>query len=168
MLNNLITKEDALLAASVREGCQNSFSVVYDKYAPALLGIINKIVDDQQLAEDVLTQTFVNAWDQRKFCSASYTSLLNWLINLARKTAFGIVKLKKQKNQVNPIDVYESVKNNTTHNLGENENNIAFDLVYYKGLNCIEAATLLNISVDELKTRIRMTIKLLKENKVAC
>ncbi len=157
MLNNFIgPDEDVNLAVSVNQGNQQSFGKLYDKYAPALFGIISRIVNDKKLAEEILNAAFVNTWNQVATFNASKTSLFTWLISIARQTALDEIKSEQFKNPLYSNPVYEENKKS------------AFDLVYYKGLNCIEAAAQLNITVEELKADIKMTIKNMKEKEVVC
>lgn len=80
--------EDTRLLVAAQAGDQQCFSLLYDKYAPALLGIISKIIDNEQLAEKTLLLTFVNAWNTITQFNNFDSTLFTWLINMTRKTAF--------------------------------------------------------------------------------
>lgn len=157
--------EDTRLVLAVQAGDQQCFSLLYDKYAPALLGIISKIIDNEHLAENTLQLTFVNAWNTITRFNNSDSSLFTWLINMARKTAFEKLPSNPEKNLQNNNAVYEAA-NRGISNLETDA--IVFDMVYNKGLSCIEVATLLNMSVDEIKTNIKKAVQCLRENIVAC
>lgn len=154
--NSIESSEDQQLALSIKQRNGKSLSILYDKYAPALLGIIKKIVNNEKLADDILKSTFVKVWDQATGFNESKSSLFTWLINLARQTAVEEIKMAQVKNMPNKSALYD-VKTNGISN-GHNQPS-AFDLIYYAGLNCIEAAAELQITVAELRTNIRMKIK---------
>ena len=164
------TDDDIGLAVSVKQGNLQSFGLLYDKYAPALSGIISSIADNKKLAEEILNISFVKVWNQIASFNTSNTSLLTWLINITRQTAFDEIVPKPKKNPPCDNPVYEVNKNRHKNSSSGNGQNLtsSFDLVYYKGFNFNEAASVLQISIAELKTNIRMTIKNLKETKVLC
>ena len=44
----------------LQNGDQQAFSYLYDNYAAALNGIIYRMVENRELAEDILQEAFVN------------------------------------------------------------------------------------------------------------
>ncbi len=168
--NSIRADDDQRLAVSVKQGNRQSFGLLYDKYAPALSGIISRIANNEKLAEVILNKTFVKLWNQMVTFNSSKTSVFTWLINIARQTAFDEVKSEQKKNPPYDNPVYEENKNGFKNSSPINGQNLtsSFDLVYYKGLNFNEAATELDITVAELKTDIRIIINKLKEKEVLC
>jgi DNA-directed RNA polymerase specialized sigma24 family protein len=157
MLHTSIGSEDDLrLAVAIKQGNQQSLAVLYDKYAPALAGIINRIINKEKQAEDILTSTFLQVWKQIATFNPSNSSLFSWLIKIARQTALEKVKMEQKKNSPsnNPVD--------KAHQQHLNQPS-AFELVYYRGLTYGEAATVLKITVPELVTTIRTTVENMKE-----
>ena len=102
------SNDDTRLVEAVQAGDQHSFSLLYDKYAPALLGIISKIIDNEHLADESLQLTFVNAWNTISRFNNSENSLFTWLINIARKTAFEKLPSNPGKNLQDINDVYKA------------------------------------------------------------
>ena len=136
-------------------GKGNQLNSIYDKYAPALLGLISRIAHSQDMAEEILKTTFLRIRDQIGSYDASRISLLSWLLNIARHTALDETRSVQLKIPGHSDLVYNQINNNNDHDH-------AFYLIYYKGLSCNEAASALNISVEELKINIRTAIKKLK------
>ena len=147
------TEECERWVAAVKNGNQQSMGKLYDKYSPALYGIIFRITGDEKLAEQTLTTTFIKAWEESEILHKRDTSLFMWLINIARQAAFDIVK-STQLNNVNEKD------NKLFRNVS------AFDLVFYKGLSFAETAAALCIPVEEVIINIRMKIKDLQDKNV--
>lgn len=148
---DFISKDDLQLAIFIEERDQQSMDYFYDKYSPALYGIIYRIINNKHLAEECLTETFVKALNEIAAFRRSGTSLFTWLLNLARQSAFEAIKQEKGKNS-------------GTHNFvyGQDQHYSAFELVYYKGLSVMQAAELSGITVTELKTNIRMDLQNMK------
>jgi DNA-directed RNA polymerase specialized sigma24 family protein len=159
----MVDDDDAALAAAIKEGNQQSFGELYDKYAPALMGIISRIVKDTEQAEEILNNTFVNVWNQIAQYNGSQGTLLIWLINMARKTAFAEIKNAPLTTPKPKTPVYEGNINGVYGKSTATVSKTAFDMVYYGGLSFIEAAETLNISVAELRNNIRQAVKSMKD-----
>ena len=63
-----------------------AFSELYDKYAPALLGIIHKIVKNNGIEEELLQDVFVKVWKNIERYDATKGTLFTWMLNIARNT----------------------------------------------------------------------------------
>ena len=153
MWNTDFTSEDDLqLTVFIEERNQQSMDYFYDKYSPALYGIIYRITNNKHLAEECLTATFVKAWNEIAAFRCSGTSLFTWLLRIARQTALEVIKNEKGKNPGNHnfVNAHEQPYS-------------AFELVYFKGLSVIQAAELSGITVIELKTNLRMDLQTRKD-----
>lgn len=150
------TAADLQLAVSLQQGNQESLAVVYDKYAPALRGIISKVVNETSLAEKILHDSFVHVWDQAVAFNPFKSSFFTWLINITRQTAFTAIESQKKTNPTGKDLVYEAPFNISRQQA-------AFDLVYYKGLSYEAAATAMHTTVDAVKSDINLTLNKLKQ-----
>ena len=153
MWNTDFTSEDDLqLTVFIEERNQQSMDYFYDKYSPALYGIIYRITNNKHLAEECLTATFVKAWNEIAAFRCSGTSLFTWLLRIARQTALEVIKNEKGKNSGNHnfVNAHEQPYS-------------AFELVYFKGLSVIQDAELSGITVIELKTNLRMDLQTRKD-----
>lgn len=54
--NSIRTDGEIGLGVSVKQGNRQSFGLLYDKYAPALYGIIRMIAGNKKLAEKILSE----------------------------------------------------------------------------------------------------------------
>ena len=69
---------------------QNSlmaFEEIYDKYAPAIMGIITRIVFDKTAAGIILEKTFIEIWKTRQMYEPSKESFFIWIVKIARSFA---------------------------------------------------------------------------------
>ena len=152
--------EDKELAAAIRQGDRNALSTLYDKYAPALLGMISRIVKKESDAEEILQTSFMHAWSHSGDFLATERSFFTWLLHIARCQSLDKVKPESVKNPGNKNSVYTGDDNN----LAEKSNpasvqQLIFDLVYYQGLSCAAAAEQLAIPVEDIRKNIRMALK---------
>ena len=150
--NSIGAADDLRLAVAIKKGDQQSLGLLYDKYAPALSGIISRIVNEEILAEKILNLTFVKAWNDVAAFNSCSSSLFSWLIKIVRQTAFEELTLQQEQNPQRNNLVYDAHQKS------------AFDLVYYKGLTYNEAATALQLTVAEVKASIKMIMDSMKEN----
>ena len=152
--NEFTSKDDLQVTDFVEERNQQSLEYFYDKYSPALYGIIHRITNNKHLANDCLVTTFEKAWNEIGTFPLSGISFFAWLLGIARQTAFEVVTLEKEKNSGSHNFVY-----------GRDQHLTAFELVYIKGLSVVQAAELSGITVTELRTNIRMDLQNMKDKK---
>ncbi|HTS01542.1 MAG TPA: sigma-70 family RNA polymerase sigma factor, partial [Thermoanaerobaculia bacterium] len=75
------------LLARIVAGDREAFGAFYDLHAPVLFGFCVRILKDARDAEDVLQETFVQAWrDARRF-DPTRASARSWLFTIARSRA---------------------------------------------------------------------------------
>jgi DNA-directed RNA polymerase specialized sigma24 family protein len=166
MLNNLYkADEDSRLAIAIQAGDGQSYSLLYDKYAPALLGIIIKMIEDKDRAEKTLQLAFQNAWDRISGFNPVACSLFTWLIHIARNTALEEIRSTQTINSPGKNYVHEATY---PHISGLETTAAVFELVYNKGMTCTEVATLLGISTDEVKINIKKAVQSLRDKIVIC
>ncbi|HEY0176039.1 MAG TPA: sigma-70 family RNA polymerase sigma factor [Pedobacter sp.] len=149
-------------------------------YSAALLGVISRIIQQPEIAEDLLQETFIKIWNSADNYDSSKGRLFTWMINLARNLAIDKLRSKDfrnaNKNQdiENNVDFIDSQKKITFNadTLGlrdmvtalKPEFNDVLDMVYFKGYTHVEAAEELNLPLGTVKTRIRMAIMELRKH----
>ena len=89
---------DENLLNGLKTNSRAAFSGLYDQYAPILLGVITKIVDDRDEAVTLLEATFKKVYDQIHEVQAKQQPLFVWLLKIARCTALDILKERKNVN----------------------------------------------------------------------
>lgn len=78
---------DETLAGRVAQGDVGALETLYDRYAPIVLGIALKIIDDRDLAESLLQETFWQLWQNAATYRPESGSFTGWLFKMARKLA---------------------------------------------------------------------------------
>jgi DNA-directed RNA polymerase specialized sigma24 family protein len=155
------------LGELVKNGNRQSFGELYDKYAPALLGVILRLTNNKKQAEDILLAVFVNAWNQIRCFNKSKTTLFIWLLHITRSTALDILGSGGIKNPSNLNMAGTVSMNDISSSNGQNQQAV-FDLVYFKGLGYAEAAAALNIPGTLVIGEIKKAIQKVKKNNLIC
>ncbi len=162
------------LVMQLQNGNQMAFSYLYDNYAGALNGVIYKLVDDKQLAEDILQEAFVKIWNNFFQYDSTKGRLFTWMLNLTRNLAIDTLRSKGYKKQnkisgnensvsnlpdkTNAIEKFDSMGiRNKLDNLKTDQKNI-IELAYFNGLTQDEISKELLIPLGTVKTKMRTAI----------
>jgi RNA polymerase sigma factor (sigma-70 family) len=151
-----------------------AIKALYDMYSGSLLGVISRIIQQTEIAEDLLQETFVKIWNSAGSYDSSKGRLFTWMMNVARNLAIDKIRSKDFKNSTKNQDIENNVNfideqkktifNSDTLGLKEmvtslkTEYKDVLDMVYFKGYTHVEAAEELNLPLGTVKTRIRMAI----------
>jgi len=151
-------------------------SLLYDQYADSLYGIIRRVLEDEQLAEDALQKTMLKVWQNIISFDPARASLFTWMSVIARNTALDQKRLKtyqaKQKTvQVDDIVYKSEVRTTDGANIDaarllaglEENNRIVLEYAYLKGYTQQEISDSLQIPLGTVKTRLRKAISILRD-----
>jgi RNA polymerase sigma-70 factor, ECF subfamily len=173
----ILIAEDSLVTL-LRQRDQRGFTLLYDNYSSALYGIILKIVRIEEVAADVLQDSFVKMWRNIDHYDTSKGSLFTWMLNVARNTAIDRIRSQEyqqsQQNQsientVSLIEQNESIEQQVdaiglrkvVETLRPEYRSI-IELVYFQGYTQAEAAEELGIPLGTVKTRVKAALTQLR------
>lgn len=176
--NKISLSEDQLVLAMKRRDT-HAMHVLYDAYSGALMGVISRIIQHTEIAEDLLQETFIKIWNAAENYDPDKGRLFTWMLNIARNVAIDKLRSKDFRNagknqdienNVDFIDAQKEISFNAD-TLGikdmvddlKPEFHAVLDLVYFKGYTHVEAAEELNLPLGTVKTRIRMAIMELRK-----
>jgi len=165
--------EDELVILLQRQD-QQAFSYLYDNYAPALNGVIFRLVEDKSLSEDILQEAFVKIWNNFSNYDKSKGRLFTWMMNLTRNLTIDTLRSKGYKKQSKISGDENSVNNLQDTNSGfdkfdsmgirkqlinlKPDQRIVIDLAYFNGFTQDEIAKEIGIPLGTVKTRMRTAI----------
>lgn len=169
---------DADLAAGVAERDQSSLEVAFKEHGGAVKGVAWRVLKDENLAEDVVQETFVTFWDNPGKYDPARGTLRTFLLTIAHRKAVDIVRsevARTRREQRPPDPVHTDVEEEVwTRNLsdtvtealeelseGERE---AIVLAYYGGLSYVKVAERLGLPEGTVKSRIRVGMKKLSSS----
>jgi RNA polymerase sigma-70 factor (ECF subfamily) len=136
-----------------------------------------RIVQNEEVAEDLLQELFLKIWIQFKQYDTSKGRLFTWMINIARNLAIDKIRSREFLNasKTQPLDdaVNTSKPGYSSFNpetIGlkdvisklEPEHREIIDLMYFKGFTQIEVALKLHLPLGTVKTRSRTAIMKLR------
>ena len=172
-----LNSADEFLIESLRSRETSALSLLYDKYSGALFGAILRVVHSNEIAEEVLQDTFTKVWRNFDSYDTSKGRLFTWLINIARNSAIDATRQKGFNRQNQPLEnVVNSIETPRSASLNPEaidmrqltdklspEYKDLIDLIYFQGYTQSEAAETLNIPLGTVKTRVRTAMVRLKE-----
>ena len=170
--NKLYTEEELVMLLQRRD--QQAFSYLYDNYSGALNGIITRMVDETQLAEDILQEAFVKIWNNFVHYDPSKGRLFTWMINITRNLTIDTLRSKgyKKSRQIsrdeNSVGNYHDKSSGPDKfdtiglrkqvaNLKPEQKSI-IDLAYFSGYTQEEISKQMGIPLGTVKTRMRSAI----------
>ena len=86
---------DSQLMQRVARRDGDALAALYDLYAARVLGVCLRIVEEGQLAEDMLQEVFVRVWQRAHLYEPARGSLTTWLMGVTRNTC--IDQLRRQR-----------------------------------------------------------------------
>jgi RNA polymerase sigma factor (sigma-70 family) len=168
-----VSVQDAPLIAAVQRGDQQALAALYDAYSGALYGIILKVVEKEELAQEVLQDTFVKIWRSAGGYDASKGRPFTWMLNIARNTAIDMVRSAAVRHGASirslDKDVYRTGHDEVREQLGnadvrdvvaklKPEHRELVDLAYYQGFSQQEIADRTALPLGTVKSRTRAAL----------
>ena len=72
-------------------------SILYDKWAEPLYGVIYNICKEEGLAQDVLQDTFIKVWEKSSSYDPTKAKLFTWIYQIARNKAIDAYRSRKKR-----------------------------------------------------------------------
>ncbi|MFS4457276.1 RNA polymerase sigma factor [Maribacter sp. 2304DJ31-5] len=160
----------------LQERNEKAISLLYDNYAHTLLGVANKVVRNEELAQDVLQESFVKIWKKADSYDPSKAKLFTWLFRITRNTAIDKLRSVHTKSdkeiQMDVSDVYnvgvESIRPeflDVQENLDkiEDKYQIVLEALFFQGMTQQEASEELDIPLGTIKSRLKIGLRELRK-----
>ncbi len=152
----------------------NALAYLYDHYAPALYGVIKRIVKTDSIAEEVLQDAFVKIWDKIHYYDAKKGKFFTWMLNISRNLAIDKSRSKEftRKSKTDSIEnnvslitpetyVEQKIKDtglrDLLHHLSP-EQQMIINLIYFEGYTHTEVSDEYDIPLGTVKTRLRSAL----------
>ncbi len=149
---------------------------LYQEYSGVLLNSINRIVDDQHLAEDVLQETLIRAWRHTQRLTPEHGSVRGWLSRVAHNIAIDKIRLRQARptevretatESVGPVVDYTDtiltsvVVRQAFQQLGPLHRRVIFEVIF-QDRTAAQAADVLGIPVGTVKSRLHHALRRLR------
>ncbi len=159
------------LLARVARGDQAAFEAVYDGVAPAVFGLVRRVVRDPAQSEEVTQDVLLEVWRTASRFEAAKGSATTWVMTLAHRRAVDRVRSAQAATEretraaaaeADPEDVAEAALDRIERervrrclgSLTELQRQ-AVTLAYYRGYTYQQVAGLLGVALGTVKTRMR-------------
>lgn len=169
--------EDVLIDL-LRSGEKSGLTYLYDHYSGALYGVILRIVQSEDIADEVLQDVFLKIWNRIASYDSSKGKLFTWMINIARNQAIDRMRSKEssQGKKTTRMDkvvsrvensdfIEQSIDGIGVRDLLKNlsaEQKFIVEHLYLKGYTQSEVAEEFGIPLGTVKTRLRLAMQELR------
>lgn len=160
------------IVSLLAEKDDKAISLLYENYGDTLYGVAYKVVKDEDLAQDVLQESFIKIWKKADSYDASKAKLFTWLFRITRNTA--IDKLRSLSNkadkevQIDVSNVYKvGVEGISPEHLDIQENldkledkyRVVLEALFFEGMTQQEASEELDIPLGTIKSRLKIGLR---------
>lgn len=168
---------DINIVALFQQGNKDDYSRLYNKYAPAVLGVLTRTLGDQRLAEDCMHQAFCEIWSQRLQYDPQKERLFTWIIKIAKacadgnpltEKAFADEEIREEIDLIYATDIKAYLQGKQQLDGDDFAAGIdhtirqALHLIYFESFSFADAAKKLNVPADVLRASMIRTIRQLK------
>lgn len=160
----------------LREKNDKAISLLYEHYGDTLYGVAYKVVKDEELAQDVLQESFVKIWQKGDSYDSTKAKLFTWLFRITRNTAIDKLRSLSTKTdkeiQIDVSDVYNlGIENirpefmDIRQNLDkiETKYQVVLDALFFQGMTQQEASEELDIPLGTIKSRLKIGLRELRK-----
>lgn len=166
------------LAAAIRKGDEAAFEALYSRYAPALRNYSETIVKDSNSAYEVVQDTFVSVWMNRRRIDPD-RPLRNYLLRAVHNNSLRLVRKENARRAREQFLASESMESQTSdqkevqdydidglvpavERLPEQSRKI-FRMTYMERMKSTDIATELSISIRTVESILYKARKRLRE-----
>jgi RNA polymerase sigma-70 factor (ECF subfamily) len=179
------TVPDAALVGAMARGDERAAAELYDRHAALVLAIALRITGERSDAEDVVVESFAQAWQQASRYEAARSGVPAWLASIARSRALDLVRARgrRERRVSSDSETVESAPHPVASpdalqalETAERDASVsaalatlpqaqraAIELAFYEGLSHAEIATAIAAPLGTVKTRIRLGMQKLRE-----
>ncbi len=180
------TPDDALVHA-MAQGDADAMARIYDRWSAPLFGLALRITREKADAEEVVVDTFAQAWRDAARFETGRGSVGAWLAMIARSRALDLVRSSTRRNRLNdsatvesadaPVGMGSRLPSPSAH-VEDDERarrvrealdalpaaqRATLELAYFEGLSQTEIAERLAEPLGTVKTRVRLGLRRLRE-----
>jgi RNA polymerase sigma-70 factor, ECF subfamily len=178
---------DSDLVARAAGGDERAIGALYDRYGGVVYAVAYRIVGGRADAEEVVIETFAQAWREAPKFDAARGSAAGWLTMIARSRALDLVRARSRRDRITAAAADQSGgapgmgdwRPDPSHSVDHAERQAqvqralqslpppqrqAIELVFFEGLSQAEIAERLQEPLGTVKTRVRLGMQKLRES----
>jgi len=175
-------ESDPELAERLKRREPQAMADLYDRYGRQAYALIFRIVRDQEMAEDLVQETFIRVWSRVQAFDSARGALGAWLMAVARNRAIDYIRsvdgrMARSSYELvemeNPA-LFSSLENQTVladqvkrirEAIGklDTSHRTVIEMAYFEGLSQSEIAEKLGQPLGTIKTWVRTALKNLRD-----
>ena len=175
-LTDLEKQGQVSLMHNIQEKDIISLANLYENYSAALFYIISSIIQREEIAEEVLQDTFLKIWQQADKFDAKKGRLFTWMARIARNTAIDRLRSKNYKagQRLSQVEFDKELNEKGGMNMCLKDTGLkqvidklegkyaeVLEAIYYQGYTQMQTSKVLNISLGTVKTRSRTGLRMM-------
>lgn len=175
--------EDVALMRRIVEADETALGALYDRWVRSLYSLVLHLLKDPDEAEDVVEETFWQAWKKADSYEPSKGAVSTWLLTIGRRKALDRLRARRRSGadtmsgdfsfadlpstapdpsmEVEGAELREQVRNALADLPGEQRE--VLELGYFSGLSQSEIAEATGQPLGTVKTRMRLAMQKLRE-----
>ncbi len=161
------------LLKSVAARDEQALGMLYDAFSAAIHGVVLRMVVREELAQEVLQDTFVKIWRNAGAYDPGKGRPFTWMVNIARNTAIDALRSAGEKRSASirslEDNVYRIGTDDTRETIDQadvrqvvvrlrDEHRQLIDLAYYQGYSQQEIADNTGLPLGTVKSRTRSAL----------
>ena len=175
--------EDAALIRRMVEADETALGALYDRWVGSLYSLVLHLLQDRDEAEDVVEETFWQAWRKADSYEPAKGAVSTWLLTIGRRKALDRIRARKRQRE-EPIGNERSFADYPSSSPGPSddvegaelresvraalselppEQREVLELGYFKGMSQTEIADATGQPLGTVKTRMRLAMQKLRE-----
>ncbi len=178
-----VEQDYALLVAQIAGGDQPALSQLYDATNRLIFGLILRILNNRDLAEEVLFEVYTQVWRQAHRFDAARGGAISWLAAIARTRAIDRLRAEKHYQKQDELTDASGSQHQQAHNPETNalaaelrtsvraalnslppEQRQVIEQSYFLGMTQTEIAEFSNLPLGTVKTRTRLAMERLRKS----
>jgi RNA polymerase sigma-70 factor (ECF subfamily) len=173
-------EDDVKLLKSIAARDEAALAQLYDRYRVILFGLLMRILNNREEAEDVLQEVFLQVWRKADDFDENRGRPFTWLVTLARSRGIDRLRTLAARERVAEAgakEVVEAISDAATDAFMSEQRGLVnkalaqlpdeqkrpLMLAYFDGLTQSEIATRLGAPLGTVKTRMRTGMMNLRE-----
>ncbi len=174
-MTSLAALDDKTLSDRLARGDRQALGVLYERYAGLIFGVSLRVVKDRALAEELVQDTFLEAWKRARQYDAARATPAAWLVTIAKSRAIDRLRSTDAHERATtavshtPVTPPESMdrlldlarsKAVVASHLATlpPEQRLVLELAWRDGLTQSEIAQKANLPLGTVKTRTRLAM----------
>ncbi len=166
MLNQAVLQQSTKLTVVSSKTYSNQRNLgdveeVYNRYAPAIYSYAYKLVNDKNIAEQVVVKAFTQTLKSDSHPSLQKGDVFITLLNVARKESMEMLvqNCAKKWRVAMQLGCLQQMPNPRFLNSLETIEQVIFCLMYYRAMTCEQIADTLKIRIDLIRSKLKTAQK---------